>query len=126
MSDYLTLKEPNPITPKFRVWNNMSRRLWRVDKLLWDSKGRCQPVNGESFLMYSEKDILMQWTGLLDVNGCEIYEGDIVKFTGEGSVHKVVYDPPRFKAISHSLQGYECEVIGNIFENSNIWGEKIV
>ena len=122
----MVLGKPNSITPKFRVWNNKSAKMWRIDKLLWDSNGRCHPIHNESYLIYSDDDVLMQFTGLLDVDDCQIYEGDIVKFTCCGSVHKVVYDPPRFKAGNHSLQGYGCKVIGNVFENSNILEAKIV
>ena len=63
-----------------------------------------------------------QFTGLYDKNGKEIYEGDIVT-DGVGK-YKIIYDL--------KLAGYQpycifrdepenyCEVIGNIYENSDL------
>lgn len=105
---------------KFRVWNDKSAKMWPVDKMVWSNDGRCHPVGGESYLLYSDSDILMQSIGMADVNGVGIFENDIVKFACCGGTHRVIYEPPRFKTASHSLQGYECEVIGNVFENPDI------
>jgi hypothetical protein len=74
--------------------------------------------------------ILMQFTGLKDKNGKDIYEGDWVQFLTFCAVGVVTYRPPEFIALSrltivrthevYSLKGYDVEVIGNIYENPEL------
>lgn len=76
---------------------------------------------------YSLGDVeLLQFTGLLDKNGKEIYEGDMVK-TKRNAVYAV-----EWTSFEDSTMGYgegvgfniheddNCEVIGNIYENPNL------
>lgn len=71
-----------------------------------------------------------QFTGLLDKNGKEIYENDIIKIEDEGVVLKpkvVIYAIGMFSDGEWSLSYYGediIEVIGNIHDNLELIKEK--
>jgi uncharacterized phage protein (TIGR01671 family) len=73
-----------------------------------------------------DRIIIMQYTGLKDKKGKEIYEGDIVKngdFISDAHSwnewkRQVVYDDQQ--AMFTGLDGERIEVIGNIYENPEL------
>ena len=69
--------------------------------------------------------ILMQYTGLKDSAGHEIYEGDIIRTNEAGWVGYVVYNTGEY-CLEDNKGGY-CgdfsawrEIIGNIYENPEL------
>jgi len=70
---------------------------------------------------------LMQYTGLLDRNGKEIYEGDILSSFTYPKIGKLIRIPKQ-KIVEFNVggiwQGYQIddtdEIIGNIYENPDL------
>lgn len=103
-------------------------------------------TDSEVFIYYSEFDNsekadmrhhdILQYIGLKDKNGTEIYEGDIVENASKDLKFQVVYEAPSFnrKWIDGTSKRYRehlteplawntymiCEVIGNIYENPEL------
>lgn len=114
---------------KFRMWDKDIKEMHEIN--LMDFKG--EEVVDENGDIHSFEDIeLMQFIGLYDKNKVPIYEGDIVELIMHEEIGVVEWDneDAMFEInygdwITHfdNLYGREVEVIGNIYENSNLLGE---
>ena len=122
---------------KFRAWSTRTKKMFpEVASVDTDSTEheKLKTINTSIKEAQQSGLILMQYTGLKDSNGKEIYEGDIIEFTTLGG-NTMVYEVrwknrgfnlkhmPQFspnRMTEHNQS--EIEVIGNIYENSDLLG----
>jgi uncharacterized phage protein (TIGR01671 family) len=128
---------------KFRAWDKIDKIMREVTCYnLYDEYVRLDEDNsGNSITRKIDDVILMQYTGLKDKNGKEIYEGDIVRsgkefntYTGlnskiyGGKIYEVKNNGWKFYLSPGSIYEVDrsdLEIIGNIHENPEILKELI-
>ena len=105
---------------KFRAWDKGAKKM-RNDLLIYfDGKIGSYSTEAAYEVMQSEY-VVMQYTGLKDCKGKEIYEGDIVKFDYGIDKPRAIEIPNIFFSIEFSgFQEADMEVIGNIYENPEL------
>jgi uncharacterized phage protein (TIGR01671 family) len=140
------VKENSMRDIKFRAWDKKRKIILQVGSIDWTKRHRIEEVwcAGDKSSLLGEDIELMQYTGLNDKNGKEIYEGDIVKYFGKwkggnavppdfmphriswvmGGFHAIPMDihtavsshATNWKGVGHT----DCEIIGNIYENPEL------
>lgn len=130
---------------KFRAWNKDTKTtvdLHKITPLALDQGLKQDGI----FIPFIDSLIVMQYTGLKDKNGKEIYEGDIVEFDNQDPTTftdyrergTVVWDKEFAKFSIQYKDGFRGgdvtyspiykrnkEVIGNIYENPELLVEDI-
>lgn len=119
---------------KFRLWNGFrmidDEDLSENTSDLFIESGLSDQYENNICIPRVENLKVMQYTGLKDKNGKEIYEEDILDY-GANTKFKVVFNKSSFKLqrldfLNGNLHLLECcyldelEVIGNIYENKNV------
>lgn len=114
-----------------RLWNIPKKQMYYFDDI-FDFASFWGALNHQGPDVYSSDFLLLEYTGLKDKKGKEIYEGDVtdegvvewvedLTFDLGGASHPGFY----FKNLdNHDLdfgKSFEdCEVIGNVFENPEL------
>jgi len=122
---------------RLRAWDYKGKRMVKVLAIDWEH----QTIDCEAGLDYGEVGWwercyhqplenfeFLQFTGVRDKNGKEIYEGDILK-NSYGSLYEVKWVPSMMSFMCSPLKvvyevrhidNLDAEVIGNIFENTEL------
>lgn len=131
---------------KFRAWDNEDKKMYKVVRIEKSIYGYCEcdnllVCNLEANERLKETDVrvsydykLMEFTGLCDKNGKEIYEGDIVEVVYPhksyitdrigvveyGTLGRFQIKGEKIHCAFNHIINFEWKIIGNIFENPEL------
>lgn len=112
---------------KLRAWDKSEKRM--LYRTIWDRNWYATPKNDESGchcireIMPGDQHyiILMQFTGLLDCKGVEIYEGDVVEYETGNDDNSVMQEEVRFEGGAFypicEQSSETFKIIGNVYSN---------
>ena len=121
---------------KFRAYHKERKEMFEIASIDFEEKKAALSNGTIKLLNVDFKQFeLLQYTGLKDKNGKEIYEGDILFFRDENMKYIVVWQDTAFIIKSIEIRKYLekmcwlddteicCEIVGNIYENKKLLEE---
>ena len=121
---------------KFRAWLKKRQEMDNeIDHISWLEDELYCIGDGITYMVSAEDLVLMQSTGLVDKNGKEIFEGDIVKMSKDVYSEPTYYEVVRHRGGAYRLESKQhgcelwlrhtdCEVVGNVYENRELLEDK--
>lgn len=114
---------------KFRAWDTVRKVMFLVQEATFVG-GRI--IGVRSCGTYDNACILMQYTGLKDKNGKEIYEGDVMFNSSDRYNYEVIWDGKNgawsLGFNGNGLGRYQLdlfwEIVGNRYENPELLNEE--
>lgn len=110
---------------KFRAWDKGNNEMFIPYSIEF---GKNRVFKDPTSLVYFKNVGLMECTGLKDLKGNEIYEGDIL--SNDEECYKVVFENGSYRAeYADGFEDYSldlidvahcCEIVGNIYENPEL------
>lgn len=113
---------------KFRAWDKMDGIIGQVHQITFGDNYMVLFQTGLAAMKHTTEIELMQFTGLLDKNGKEIYEGDILDWAGlkpiqilwkDTGFHSSMYGSEPIHLTQDGMSDFG-EIIGNIYENPEL------
>lgn len=122
--------------PRYRAWDKIRKTMYQDDDIvdidLMESRIYVKTPFFEQVNSYRLRDIdTMASTGFTDIDGKEIFEGDIVKMAKNVYSELTYYEVVRHRGGAYRLESKrygcelwlrhtDCEIAGNIWENPEL------
>jgi len=111
---------------KFKIWDGHTKSFFDTDATHYLPKIEVDENGILRIITEDDTYHLLQYTGLLDKNGVEIYENNILKFDGELNIGNILVQwnnrrcAYSFGGTLNPIDMQNCIVIGNLYQNPEL------